>query len=480
MEGPERIVLATLRWCRARTALRGALIGGLGGVLWLRAASLFGLDPLWALSLAGMGLLVGLLWPTRSPWVLLAAGRRLGVGERLAALDALLRTDRDGLVALVYAEVRRCRPGVWRLMAGPWELVGAMTLALAVILLPLVVGPAQQPAHDHSQAPTHMPDLSEVQAVGENSETEREPSPSRWPGALLGDFSPYEDLLAAVLGLSYSTAGGSDTVAEDVARRLAEQEGLLRELSERLAQLASGETQEGAGRAIAQLAEQVAREDLRELLRTAEDGAQEHVRRAYEATEAILARSEELTQRRDAHREDQAHNNDRFSSAAPERGAGSRGLREESALTEAPSGVPMGSSIEELPFWDSAPEGDRPPVAPHYGSDHRSMPSAQDEDSGGLPGTARGEEPVIAQTSRPPTDEPPISAPTPVRPGDGPTRDYVIAEVPSEGEDHMYGARLPSPQEVEILLSGRILPPGLLDVVRRYFDIVTTNEGGAH
>ncbi|HAZ30418.1 TPA: hypothetical protein DCY65_02470, partial [Candidatus Acetothermia bacterium] len=231
----QAILAQVARWARARNGLRtclGATAAGLAATLAARTVGTSLPEEMWIgipiLTLVGWG------WPLSRERLLLWAGRRLEVGERLAAANVLTRYGASGLLGPLLAEIGDLRPRLWRLLLGPRELGASalvLGLALSVGLVPLgtraPVGPVL-PMADAALVETTLPE-----PTPEQPELAPPAVVPTFPAqADLADYSPYLDLLAAVLGLEDELAAG--LLGDDLAARLAREEGLLRRLAERL------------------------------------------------------------------------------------------------------------------------------------------------------------------------------------------------------------------------------------------------------
>jgi len=443
--GEQAILSRVRRWARVRNGLRAgiaALAVVLGATLVARfvGASLPSLVG-WAIPTL---VVVGAAWPLTWDRLLLRAGRRLGVGERLAALDLLSRRGSSALLGPLHAEIIAARPRGWRLVAGPVEYgLSALSLglALAVAFVP-PVGAVSVPTG---------PDSADAALVGavlppEPVVVTEPPLPaealSLYPAlAEVPAYSPYQDLLAAVLGLDELELG--DLSADEVAARLAAEEGLLRQLAERIAAAAPGGLSPAERAELAPVAREVARLDLRERLKELLDQEGEAAARA--AAQAVEAVSEAA---RRASESGSGGSPDSGPSAAPTLGQTATGSVEgERAGGEAVHP----SDVEGLdPLLDAEGESSLPglahgdPLEPGPVGDWQPTPAAGDPD------VVRGEE--------------------------GPMRAYIVPGVPGEplpGPRTDPGAL--SPQEVEVVLRARGIPAELRDLVRRYFELIGGN-----
>ncbi len=434
------------RWGRARNALRGALAALALLLGWAFVARWTGVNtvPLVWLVVPASGA-VGGAWPLPRARFLLRAGRRLGVGERLAALDVLVRRGTTALSAALADEVRASRPRGWRVLAGPVELgllAVAVGLALGLALpRPLPAGPG---AVDSAEGPAAPQALAPAPPAEEPPRRESA-VPGTFPGAESAAYSPYADLLAAVLGLDLGGTGEGGP--EDLPAWLAREQGLLRTLAERLRAAAPGGLSPAERDELLPLAGEVARADLRvrleELVRRGDTDA------AAQAVEAVLEAAERARE-------------------------GEAPAAEEPAASGSAPGAGPGTPVEgvaadwDLPLSDAfvdEPEDDR-----------EGDPAATRRDREvDAPGTQAGE-PLEAG---PPGDwgarfagQERVSAPV----GEGPVRAYLVPSVPGEPPSAAERARAaPSPQEVELVLRARGVPPELRDLVRRYFELIGGN-----
>ncbi|QAA76656.1 MAG: hypothetical protein BIP78_0890 [Candidatus Bipolaricaulis sibiricus] len=445
----EQAILARVRtWIRVRNGLRA---GG-GAVVVLLAATLGGRVvgapvPAVVLGAVPASVVAGAIWPVAGERRLLRAGRRLGVGERLAALDLVVRRGLAALVTPLAAEIVAARPRGWRLVAGPLEcaiLCAALGLGMVVLFTPLPGG---------ASAPTG-PELTEDALVGTvlppaPTAATASPQPaealSLYPSAAeIPAYSPYQDLLAAVLGLEEPELGGLS--GDEVAARLAAEEGLLRQLAERIAAAAAGGMSPAERAELAPLAREVARPDLRERLETllGQEG-EGPAREAARAVEAVLEAVERATDRGDA-------GSGTASDASPQ-------------PTPGPGTTTTGPGDLEPGFGELTNPSD---VEGHD-------PVMAGEDDFPFPGLARGVplEPGPLGDWRPAPGE---EDPDVVRGGEGPLRAYIVPGIPGEPPPRsLPDSGALSPQEVEVVLRTRGLPGDLRDLVRRYFELIGGN-----
>jgi len=431
----QAILAQVARWARARNGLRTCLVATAAGLAATLAARTVGTslpEEMWIgipiLTLVGWG------WPLSWERLLLWAGRRLGVGERLAAANVLTRYGASGLLGPLLAEIGDLRPRLWRLLLGPRELGASalvLGLALSVGLVPLgtraPVGPVL-PMADAALVETTLPE-----PTPEQPELAPPAVVPTFPAqADFADYSPYLDLLAAVLGLEDELAAG--LLGDDLAARLAREEGLLRRLAERLAEIAPGGLSAAERAELAPLAREVARADLRERLERLLD--QEDEAAAHETAEALAA---VITSADRAAAE-------RERAPEPTEGAG-----------------------------DAIAQGPVPAPAELNGEMGMSGADRLDEGEGfaDLPGTAAGAPPETANGDWEPVEG--LAAPI-VAPSDaGPMRAYIVPGIPGEPPATVGIPTALSPQEVEVILRARQVPPELRELVRRYFELIGGN-----
>lgn len=435
------------RWARARNGLRA----GLGSAAAILAAALAGdavgislPAEVWlgipALALVGWG------WPL--PWerFLLRAGRRIGVGERLAAADVLVRHGAPALLGPLLAEIAALRPRMWRILVGPLEL-GACALALC---LALAVGliPVRRPSPAVAVSPP--PEATVTETVAPPAPTPDPPDP---PDAVPGfpahadapAYSPYQDLLAAVLGLDGDLAGG--LLGEALTARLAQEEGLLRQLAEWIAAAAPGGLSPSERADLVPMAQEVARADLRERLQRLLDREDEAAaREAATAVTAVIEAAERVE-------------GDGDPGAGGPPGADAGATAQRPAPGEGAGGeIPELNGINGLNGHDGLDAGGRSDIAGTAAGDPLDPGPAGEWDS--------------AQDA---------AAPTAVGAGDageGPIRAYIVPGIP--GEPPPTPSATPTaltPHEVDIILRARGVPAELRDLVRRYFELVA--GGGA-
>lgn len=405
----------------------------------MRALSLALPAPVWAF--IPFGAIAGAFFPREPERELLWAGRRLGVGARLAALRLLLARGEGGLAGLLLEELESHKPRWIRLFSGRGAYLAISITGLSVVAFLLVPRPSASgtapflgPPEELVAAQAELPPEPEAQA--------ELPSPPVAPeGMELPDdvaSLPLQDLLAEIYGLGPGEGPGATGQLES---EIEAQQGLLRKLSQALSQLAPGGLSPEERKTVLPLVQQVAREDLREeLLRLVERGDPGAAEEAAQAVEAVRRAGEEVAKRA-------------LSSAGASRGASEEGSEGEAAP---PAGVEGGAPAEvDLGDWlrgEERKEGELAGLAPG-------------EDGGET--TERSPEGAQAQ---------PVSPE--VRPGEGPARGYLATGVPVEsgGEAPPTGG-VYSPERAELVLTGRGVPLELRGVVRRYFELLA--QGGS-
>ncbi len=415
---------------------------------------------------------MGWLWPAATQRALLRLGRRLGLGERLAALHAMADRADTGVGTLLASEVAGRRWKLWRLASGRWE-VGALLVGVAL------VGVLWLPPSGEARVP-------EVTTVEDEPITEEEPSEEKGAdptdaeadrdlaGRETAGYTPYSDLFIAALGLEAVDELGDDPDA--LTRALAEQHGLLRELAERLSELATTGGGLDVADEVSDLASELARDDLRDIvLEAARSGDERDITHAAEAVDSALEAQRELAQdeevatgptETDADGEAAADGPDRARDQGPPGDGEFAGEDTGPAWDEAlPNGMHDLLEMNGVPARRAAgdeddaeditdPQYGGPPGATHVEPD--------DHDKGMLPGVDPDESPL----------------PVDVRSGDGQARAYLVFDVPGESPGEVPEPRELSPQEVDLLLRSRAVPPELRDVVQRYFQHVNTQGGG--
>lgn len=429
---PKRVILL-LRARRAFLALCLLLTLWLG---LLFCGKKFGFAPPIYLSfLVVFGSALAFAWPISARWI--QVGKRLGLGGKLAGLLAALSEDNSTFVALLFP----------RITLRPWRLFFPEIFALLPVfaLTGLLFLPWEQPQPEPALLATDVFSASESlvsqQALPLPEGDERKPLQARaipeLPLGFASTFSPHEEILAELLGVKIPP--------EEVGARLAQEEGLLRHLAEVLqGALAQGVSEE-IRRELAEVVSEISRPDLRSALSSAVEQendlekAQALVSAALEGLERV---GEELASRQD-------------SSAQVPEGLGSEGF----ALQESPDSLAHG------------------PKEILMDTEDRLFGRLEETEKGlGLGAGWEKGEPVQPGPSSPaPKPEEVVSVP--VRVGEGPSqRGFALGlpgETPGIGPE---STALPQPQELVLTLRAKDLPPGLRDMVRRYFQILA--EGG--
>lgn len=434
--GGAKVIAQVRRWARVRNGLRA----GLAGVVVVLAAALVGLcvgtvvpAGVWfAVPVLAAG---GGVWPLRWDRVLLRAGRRLGVGERLAALAVAARRGAQAFVEPLVAEVESAEKRPWRLVVGPAEVAAsalACGLAVAVWLFPLREPPP--PADVPVAGPAFVVEPSRAEPGGEKPER-----PAAIPSVpFLSDlpgYSPYQDLLPAVLGLEGEV---TDVLSEEeILSRLAAEEGLLRRIVERVAAAAPGGISPSERAELAPLVERVGRRDLRErVAELLDQGDEEAAEEAAQAVEAVVE--------------------------AAERAAGE---------VPPPSGGPSGSSQLPVPI-----EGLEPDHLPEEGGVWSDIEGdgGRGEVPADVPGAAGGD-PLEAGPEGEWGSAPAEVERVPSEGSEGPQRSYLVPAIPGEPPPTSAVPSAPVPSEVELVLRTREIPFELRDLVRHYFELIGGN-----
>ncbi len=420
------------RWIRFRGAVAGAAVGV--GVLLLA-----GMGLSWAgQSLPALGWLlpfllslVGWWWPRDWTWALWWAGRRLGVGGRLAAAQALSSEGERDLLALVLSEINGRRWG-GRLLWGRQEgLVALLLVALTLLYLfppPLPGRWGYLVSRPEAPTPAEQPlEPAELPAPTAASQpVPQYPQGEELPG--------HQELLARLYGLEPQPG----LPPEELAREISSQQALLSELARQLSQsLPHGPSPQEQERLVA-LARQVAREDLRrELTRLLEGGGPQAAEEAREAVQAVLQSGEELAA---------------GGSGAPQPGEGAG----EAALS--PAGPGEGTATVSGPEVGTvggppggAPAGLQPEAPPQPGEE-------------AFTGTAEPQTTLSPELEAQP----------------GPSRAYLAPGVPGEPPGSPpAGLSIPTPSQVDLSLRAQGVPPELRDLVRRYFQLIRELSGGS-
>ena len=375
--------------------------------------------------------LLAFLFPLRFSRALFWASRRLGLGGKLPGLAAALsRKNVVFAAALLEDLVPR-----WSRLFVP----EAFALLPALFLCGLFLLPTPPP---RGFAP-ELPPVEAVSAPAEGGiEERRARAPSSWaereiprvpPGAL--EYSPYPLILAGLYG--------EEMTLEEALRRLSEEEGLLRRLAELLEQ-ASGKPGEGDTEIVQKMAGILGalRPDLKQALSQALEPGNEDLVEA----EAIVAAALE----------------------------GLSHLQREAQATERGEGGAWGfeEGREFLgEFWE--PRGEILLDEELQAQMRKELEEAQ-EGLGLGAGWEEGEPVRPGIPERREVEAEPVLAA--VRPGEGPWRTGVALGLPGENPGEEEGFFQISPQEVELFLRERPIPPGLRELVRRYFELLSGGE----
>lgn len=373
----------------------------------------------------------------------LNAGRRLMIGGRLAAARLLHARGERALYELLLAEIRASRAKGWRLLCGRLEAAGmALLLGLCVLFI-FIPTPSSTPVFLSPEEGAEARGGAESPLVEGDSQAPL-PPPARLP--LEGSTSarlPFQDLLAQVYGLT--EASGPWAKSGDFQGQVAAQQGLLRKLSQKLAELAPGGLSQEEQLALLPLVQEVAREDLREdLLRLIQQGDEQAAEQAAEAVEAVRKAGEALAQ-------------------------------------DAQGSLPEGAQAEAAPSREETEGGQVAPSGASDTSGSGELEAERDEEpreEGKLAGMEAGEE--IPEVGPPAEERPSAHEVTPtVNPGQGPMRGYITAGVPVESEGAVPEGGLSfSPGRVELILRDRGVPVELRGIVQSYFKIVTQGDSG--
>ncbi len=469
------ILRRALRLSKVRRALRGTVTACLGcGALAvaLRHAG-ESLPPL-AWSAVAPGAVVGWLWPVRAERELLAFGRAVGLGERLASLHALANRPASGVTTLLASEVGGRRWALRRLAAGRWE-IGALAvgaLLVSSLWLPVGHGPSGPEIAVTQEEATPLPEDDDHEE--HSSRPADADVPPQMAGQGTAQYTPYTDLLAAVLGVGDAEELASDP--EGLARALAEQQGLLREIAERLEQLAAPGAAAETATQVAELATEVARGDLRHVLeRAARSSDEESVAEAQQAVDAALRAQDDLAKAHDAVQLTPTEG-DYGDSEMPPDGVERRSAAPEGEVSADSAGVEHG--LGDLPNGTldlddlNGVLGERP-TGEGYAPD-----DVPRQERGGPPGAAYTGPPEEGDFAEPEMGQADAAVPVAVRTADGTWRAYLVVDVPGESPGGRGEAVELSPQQVDLLLRSRSVPPELRDVVRRYFEQLSVEAGG--
>ncbi|MFO8034588.1 MAG: hypothetical protein R6U88_05440 [Candidatus Bipolaricaulota bacterium] len=418
-----------------------------------------------------MSAALGWLWPARQERALLALGRAVGLGERLATLQALSDQPTAGVATLLASEVRRCPWRLWRLAAGRWEL-GAVVVGVAILASLWVPLGGDSPTPDVVTT-TEEPN-EDIQQEAEEMERPEAHVPSEPAGEGTAGYTPYTDLFAATLGLE--DAGELWADPEALADALAEQQGLLREIAEHLPELASPGGDVQAAREVAGLASELAREDLRDIvLEAASSGGKDEIAQAAEAVDTVLEAQDALEDPADALDGPPTDTTHEGEELPPDRAEGQPATDEGEVAAQDATGDGWQEQLPDgaLDFLDmNGVPGDQPA--------HGETPP--DDDSppqrGGPPGAAHAEPPPEGDFEAPMVDPDEPAVPAKVRAEDGEWRAYLVVDVPGESPGELGEPVELSPQEVDLLLRTRGVPPELREVVRRYFEQMAVEGEG--
>ncbi len=440
----QALLMRSLKLLRLRRGLGGAAFASTGLLLCGAVLHLLGGElpaPAWAV--VPVGAAIGALLPRDPERGLLWAGRRLGVGGRLAALWLVLAREEGGLAELLRRELCETKLEWIRLLTGRGTAATALSLSLslaAFLLLP-PISPSTGVVPSSELKEAVLPEEATSEPAPETEVAVQPAAPERL--ALPEDVAtslPFQDLLAEIYGL---TPTEGPLASGELTDEVQAQQGLLRQLAQELSQLAPGGLSQTEQRALLPLIQQLAREDLREqLVRLVEQADEEAAQQAVQAVEAVRRAEEELMQK--------------GSTPTARAGKGTEAGQGEGqpalATASGEGGVPAaGERPESLGEELAEEEGELAGLAPG-------------EDSSG------GEEPPLGQaTAKPVAPE--------VRPGEGGARGYLAAGVPVEPEGAAPGGTAAySPEEAELVLRARGVPLELRGVVRRYFEILS--QGG--
>ena len=368
-----------------------------------------------------VGLIV-FVWPCPVRW--LRVGKRLGVGGKLAGLAAALETPENAFLSLLLPQISF---SLWRLIFPEVLAFLPVLFLLGFSFLPLGSAPGKL-----SSPPPEAPASEILVETAPPSPPSSSPK-GAWPRVLPQlppDFSPtlepYAQLLAELLG--------EDVLPEEVWQRLSE-EGRLRELAAVLAQAAEGGWTSELRQELAKLVPELSPRDATS---TASPPPQEEGNGAAAPGLGVAGAGSpgaELPEEDTASSEGEAE------------------AQREEARTAAE--VLMDTEVEEA-RWAKLEEAE--------------------EGLGLGAGWERGEpvEPGPA-LSPPPVEERLLAQ---VRATAGPVRQGFALGLPGEipGEAPPGLPALP-PTEAELVLRASDLPPGLREMVRRYFQLLAERGG---
>jgi hypothetical protein len=419
-----------LRLRRALLALSFSLFFELLLFQILRALGL----PLFSPAFFGAALapaVLAFLFPLRFSRALFWASRRLRLGGKLPGLAAALSRKNTVFLAALLEDLLPPWPRLF--VPEVFALLPALLLC-GLFLLPLPSPRISEPALPAGEAVSVPAESAPEEKAATPSSARAEKEIPRFPPGT-SSFSPYPLILAGLYG--------EEMTLEEALRRLSEEEGLLRRLAELLGQASAEPGNEEVAQEVAGILSSL-RPDLgRALSQALEPGNEDWA----EAQAIVSAALEGLS-----------HLQMEAQGAEGEEGGevalGTGGQSEVSGESRKPNG--------EILLDEEAQAQMRQELA-----------EAQ-EGLGLGAGWERGEpvQPGLPE-KREVQAEPTLTA---VRPGEGPWRTGVALGLPGEnpGEE---GNFFPiSPQEVELLLRERPIPPSLRELVRRYFEILSGGE----
>ncbi len=419
-----------LRLRRALLALSASLFFELLLFQILRALGL----PLFPPAFFGAALapaVLAFLFPLRFSRAIFWASRRLLLGSKLPGLAAALsRKNTTFLAALLEDLLPR-----WSRLFVPeaFALLPALLLC-GLLLLPLPSPRISEPALSAVEAVSIQIESAPEEKSATSSSARVEKEIPRFPPGTSG-FSPYPLLLAGLFG--------EEMTLEEALRRLSEEEGLLRRLAELLGHASGRPGSEEIAQEVAEILSSL-RPDLKQALSQALAPGNED----FEEAQAIVAAA--LEGLSNLQREAQGAEREEGGEVA----LGTGGQSEVSGEFREPHG--------EILLDEEAQAQMR-----------KELEEAQ-EGSGLGAGWEQGEpvRPGVPE-KRDVEAEPVLTA---VRPGEGSWRTGVALGLPGENPGEEEGFFQIPPHEVEILLRERPLPPGLRELVRRYFELLSGGE----
>lgn len=388
--------------------------------------------PAWSYAFFALATLLPLAWPMALDKRLFWAGRRLGVGGRLAGLSAALRRQKSSFLAPILADLRLPLPRLFfpeilslflpLLLAGLFLLPQAPTRPLPVTFVP--------------EESTIEPEEGETAvALDKAEEAPVSPGIPVLPPGFSGS-PPYP--------LLFSTLFGEEVGLEEAVARLAQEEGLLRQLAELLAEAQrTGLTPEVATE-IGEIVERLSRPDVREAL---SQNLTEETEDLASAQAVVEAAREGIARMRE---ESQGEGGGQ--GLAMQGGEAGRGGDQ---MNRDLWGEVMPDDVQQVPVREElaeAQEGTGHGVGQEEGQPVRS----------GVPLEPGGESQVVSAE---------------VRPGEGPVRMSTSFGLPGESPSAavLAPAEL-SPQEAELFVREAALPPELREVVQRYFVLLSERE----